>query len=199
MDKIGRSVARVRITQPVKFEKKVNPWNFICRIDVILHGRIAMRTEQLISYGDTKIRVVSDSKSRLNKRTLTTIAIIAIVIVAGTYFGLVYFFQTPCPSGTTLRSFTIIANDTTGYNNSRSHPFLMNTQKGDCVLINFVNDSGQPHGLAINNYVTGIIVQPGQTYTVRFQATKIGQFQAHEQIPSTINAWTDNCGTLSVT
>ena len=139
-------------------------------------------------------------KSRLNKRMLiVAVAIVISVALSGTYFAVSYLSQTPCPSGASLRSFVIIANDTNGYNSSRYQPFQMNVQKGDCVLITFVNNSPvQPHGLAISYYLNGIIVQPNKTESAKFQANKTGQFQVYEHIASSINGFTDNCGTLTV-
>ena len=142
------------------------------------------------------------SKRIQSKRKLTAvIALVVLAVIAATYFGAVYFFQSPCPSGATLRSFTIIANDTNGYNDSRYQPLTMNVQNGDCVLITFINNSpAQPHGLWITYYVTGVgaVAQPRQAKTVEFQATKTGQFQVGESIFSTIAAWTDNAGVLNV-
>ena len=143
-----------------------------------------------------------DSESKLGKWKLATVlAIVLLGSIAGTYFGIVYFSQSPCLSGTTLRSFAIIANDTSGFNDSRYQPFTINVQKNDCVLITFINDDPvQTHGLGITHYVTGagVVAQPEQTKTVKFQATETGQFQVGESTASTINAFTDKAGVLNV-
>lgn len=138
--------------------------------------------------------------SRFDKRKLTiVVTIVSLLAVAGAYLGVSYFWQSPCPSGVPLRTFTIVANDTTGYNDSRDQPFQMNVQQGDCVLVTFVNNSTtQPHGLAISNYLHGIVAQPKTSASARFQASKPGQFPVSEQLLSTINAWTDKAGMLNV-
>jgi len=139
-------------------------------------------------------------KSKLGKKKLAIVAILSSVALAGTYFGVSYFSQSPCPSGVPLRTFTIVVNDTTGYNDSRDQPFQMNVQQGDCVLVTFVNNStAQPHGLAINYYLpNGIVAQPKTSGSARFQANKPGQFPVFEQLFSTIAAWTNNAGRLNV-
>ena len=141
-----------------------------------------------------------DPKPKRSKRMLiVAVAIVISVALSGTYFAVSYLSQPPCPSGASLRSFVIIANDTNGYNSSRYQTFRVNVQKGDCVFITFVNNSPvQPHGLAINYYLNGIIVQPNKTESAKFQANKTGQFQVFEHIASSINGFTDNCGTLTV-
>ncbi len=142
-------------------------------------------------------------RSKPGKRKIAiVIAIIASVAIAGTYFGIVYFSQSACPSGVALRSFVIIANDTTGYNNSRYEPFQMNVHRGVCVLVTFINNSTtQSHGLVISYYdaTPGIIVQPAKSGNIKFLATQTGQFSLFEQIYSTIADWTSNAGTLNVT
>ena len=140
-------------------------------------------------------------QTKFGKRKLAIIvAIVALVALAGTYFGASYFSQSSCPNGVPLRTFTIVANDTTGYNDSRDQPFQMSVQLGDCVVVMFVNNSAtQPHGLAINYYLHhGIIVQPKTSESARFQANKPGQFLVSEQIFSTIAAFTNNAGKLNV-
>ena len=75
----------------------------------------------------------------------------------------------------------------------------MDVQQGECVSITFENrDLGQAHGLAINYYYDGVVAQPEQTVSFKFQATKTGTFNVGEQIPSLINGWTDKAGTLNV-
>ena len=142
-------------------------------------------------------------KSKPGKRKIAiVIAFIASVAIAGTFFGIVYFSQSACPSGVALRSFVIIANDTTGYNNSKYQPFQMTVRSGECVLVTFVNNStAQPHGLVISYYdaTPGIIVQPTKSGNIKFLATKTGHFSLFEQIFSTIADWTSNAGTLNVT
>ena len=146
-------------------------------------------------------RLNQQPQSRFGKRKLAiVVTIVALLAVAGAYFGISYVSQSPCPNGVPLRTFTIVANDTTGYNNSRDQPLQMNVQQGDCVFVTFVNNSTtQPHGLAINYYLDhGIIAQPKTSQSARFQANKPGQFPVSEQIISTIAAWTDNAGTVNV-
>jgi len=141
-----------------------------------------------------------EPKSNFSKKKLAVVVVVvASLALAGTYFGIVYFSQSSCPSGATLRSFAIVANDTTGYNDSRYQPFEMNVHSGDCVLVTFVNNStAQSHGLGIANYLNSIVVQPNKSESVKFLANKTGQFQVSEPLFSTVNAWTDRCGTLNV-
>lgn len=140
-------------------------------------------------------------KSRLgNRKVAVVVAILVSVALAGIYFGIAFFNQSPCPSVVTLRSFVIIANDTTGYNGSRNQPFTMSVQEGDCVLVTFVNNStNQSHGLAIDYYYpNGIVAQAKSIESARFQANKPGQFRVFENLFSTIAPWTNNAGTLNV-
>lgn len=149
----------------------------------------------------SKLELNQDPNSRPGNRKIAVIvAMIASVAIAGTYFGIVYFSQSPCPSGVTLRSFVIIANDTTGYNGSRYQSFQMDVQKDECVLISFVNNStSQSHGLAISHYFeNGMVAQPKTTETTRFGASETGQFRVYEQLFSTIYSFTRNAGTLGV-
>lgn len=146
-------------------------------------------------------RLNQQHSPKFEKRRLAiVVAIVALVAVSGAYFGISYFSQSPCPNGVPLRTFTIIANDTTGYNDSKDQPFRMNVQQGDCVLVTFVNNSTtQPHGLAINYYLDhGIIARPKTSEIARFQANKPGEFLVSEQIFSTIAASTNNAGKLNV-
>ena len=110
----------------------------------------------------------------IKRKPVTVVALIASVAIGGTYLGIVYFSQSVCPSGTTLRSFVIIVNGTTGYNDSKDQPFQMNVHTGDYVLVTFVNDSPtQSHGLAINYYLNnGLVVQPNRSDSAKFLATQ---------------------------
>jgi hypothetical protein len=131
------------------------------------------------------------------------IAILVIVSLAGIGLTLAYPSQSQfaCQSGATLRSFVVIANETTGYNDSRYQPFEMNAHAGDCVLVSFVNTAKtEVHSIAINYYMPyGVVAQPGQTKTAKFQVTTTGQFQVYEPTVSSINAFTLKCGTLNIT
>lgn len=93
----------------------------------------------------------------------------------------------------------IVANSTTGYNSSRYQPFVMNVPGDECVSVTFINtDPAQPHGLAITYYSDGVVAQPHETVSFKFQATRTGTFSVYEQILSTIAAWTSNAGSLNV-
>jgi hypothetical protein len=135
----------------------------------------------------------SESKPGKN-RVFVAVAIIALVVFTGTYFGEVYLSQSSCPGGSSVQSFAIIVDDETGYNHSmtnsgRGIPFYsIGAQKGDCVQIRLINESpNQSHGLAVDYYQpNGIVAKAGETVLIRFQATKVGQFNIFEQILSTI-------------
>ncbi len=109
----------------------------------------------------------------------------------------------PCHNVTTgtLQSFLIIANDTTGYNNSRYQPFVMKVHRCDTLLVTFTDKSCcAPHGLAVETYFPkGIISQPGQSSSMRLQATISGQFALTEHIFSPTYLFDRNSGTLNVT
>ena len=109
----------------------------------------------------------------------------------------------PCHDVTTgtLQSLLIIANDTTGYNNSRYQPFVMKVHRCDTLLVTFTDKSCcAPHGLAVETYFPkGIISQPGQSSSMRLQATISGQFALTEHIFSPTYLFDRNSGTLNVT
>ena len=143
----------------------------------------------------------------IRKQLLVASIIVCAVVIVGIFTGLYYFSPAtilgPCYSMTVgaWSRFTIIANETTGYNNSAYQPFMMNVPKGNCVLIKFVNTARtEPHGLFIEHYYSsGSVAQPGQSVSITFQANLVGQFKVGEQIVSSINGFTDDAGTLTVT
>lgn len=139
-----------------------------------------------------------EPKSKLSKRTL---ALVIMLLVSGgiaaTYFGLVYLNQSPCPSGSNLRSFLIISSYN-GFNDSKDHPLTLNAQRNECVLITVENTDSQAHALAVQTYSpNGILVSVGETKSLRFYATSTGQFNISEPIFSTIYIF--DKGLLNVT
>ena len=137
-------------------------------------------------------------KSKQRKRTLAlVITLLVSVGIVATYFGLVYLNQSPCPSGSNLRSFLVISSSN-GFNDSKDHPLTLTAQKNDCVLITVENTDTQAHALAVQTYVpNGILVSVGETKSMRFYATSTGQFSISEPIFSTIYIF--DKGRLNVT
>src|SRR6266487_2308309 len=120
------------------------------------------------------------------------IAFVAAFLVAGGVFAVVLSPPpSPC-SGITgaIRSFTIIA-DFTGYNGSQSHfgswP-VVTVQRCDNVVFTVINDSTESHGFAVASYSNaGLELVGGARQTLKFQATKTGEFQIYCTIKCTVH------------
>lgn len=110
--------------------------------------------------------------------------------------------DSPC-AGTigTTRNFAIAAG-LNGYNDSkvRQAPWpVMNAHRCDTVVISVVNNDVQSHGFAIDYYATrGMEIQGGQSQTVRFLASRTGQFRVFCNIFCTVHIYMQN-GLLNVT
>ncbi len=108
----------------------------------------------------------------------------------------------PCANthGTT-RTFTVIA-DLDGYNGSIYQPAPwpeMSVSKCDTVVISLANRDAHTHGLTVEFYANnGIEAQVGQTLTLRFLATTVGQFRVFCHIPSSVHVSMQQ-GQLTVT
>jgi nitrous oxide reductase len=113
------------------------------------------------------------------------IVIIALVIASLAAGGVFAIVLTPPPSpcsgviGAT-RSFTIVA-DLNGYNGSKYQAGawpVATVHQCDSVAITIVNNDTQAHGFAVTYYSnSGLEVVGGAPpQTLKFQATKIGQF-----------------------
>jgi hypothetical protein len=118
---------------------------------------------------------------------------IIVITVAGVLGGGILTFaiglpSSPCAGITPIiHSFTIIEN-LNGYNDSAYHPGswltkpwpAMNVRQCDMVVIKIMNKDTQTHGFAVDFYATrGTEVQGGQSLTVQFLASKVGQFRAY--------------------
>lgn len=77
----------------------------------------------------------------------------------------------------------------------------MKVHRCDTLLVTFTDKSCcAPHGLAVETYFPkGIISQPGQSSSMRLQATISGQFALTEHIFSPTYLFDRNSGTLNVT
>ncbi|TMI46752.1 hypothetical protein E6H19_00290 [Candidatus Bathyarchaeota archaeon] len=113
---------------------------------------------------------------------MVIIALVATSLAAGGVFAVVLSPPpSPCSgvSGAT-RSITIVA-DLNGYNGSKSQtgPWPVTTvHQCDRVEITIINNDTQAHGFAVTYYSnSGLeIVGGSPPQTLKFQATKIGQF-----------------------
>ena len=98
------------------------------------------------------------------------------------------------------RSFAIIAN-LNGYNNSKSQPGSwhgISVHKCDNVAVTVVNNDVQSHGFSVEYYATkGMEVQGGQSQTVRFLATRAGEFRMFCNVFCTAHIYMQN-GLLTV-
>jgi hypothetical protein len=132
--------------------------------------------------------------------------IVALVAAALATGGVLAVVLTPPPSpcsGITgaVRSFTINV-DLNGYNGSRfqagSWP-VVTVQHCDNVVFNVINYDTQPHGFAVAYYSNvGLELVGGDHQTLRFQATRTGQFRIYCTINCTVHYLMQN-GLLNVT
>ena len=113
--------------------------------------------------------------------------IVALVATFLTTGGVLAVVLTPPPlpcSGVTgaIRSFTIIV-DLSGYNGSGSHTGswpVVTVQRCDTVVFTVMNNDTQAHGFAVASYSNvGLELVGGDHQTLKFQATKIGQFKIY--------------------
>ncbi len=132
--------------------------------------------------------------------------IIALVAAALATGGVLAVVLTPPPSPCSgvagaLRSFTIIA-DSNGYNGSLtktgSWP-VVTVQRCDNVVFTVINNSTESHGFAVAYYSNvGLELVGGAHQTLKFQATRAGQFQVYCTINCSIHRQMQN-GLLNVT
>jgi heme/copper-type cytochrome/quinol oxidase subunit 2 len=134
---------------------------------------------------------------------IVIIALATASLAAGGVFALVLSPpSSPC-SGVTgaIRSFTVIA-DLTGYNGSQSHVGswpVVTVQRCDNVVFTVVNNDTQAHGFAVASYSNvGLELVGGARQTLKFQATRTGQFQIYCTIKCSVHYLMLN-GLLSVT
>ncbi|TMI19009.1 hypothetical protein E6H36_12120 [Candidatus Bathyarchaeota archaeon] len=131
------------------------------------------------------------------------IALVAGVLATG---GVLAVVLTPPPSPCTgvtgaLRSFTIIV-DSTGYNGSVSKTGswpVVTVQRCDNVVFTVINNATESHGFAVAYYSNvGLELVGGAHQTLKFQATRAGQFQIYCTINCSIHRQMQN-GLLNVT
>ena len=131
------------------------------------------------------------------------VGLVAAFLATGGVLAVVF---TPSPSPCSgvsgaIRSFTITA-DLTGYNGSQSHigswP-IVTVQRCDNVIFTVINNSTESHGFAVASYSNaGLELVGGSRQTLKFQATKTGQFQIYCTIKCSVHYLMLN-GLLNVT
>ncbi len=126
----------------------------------------------------------------MNRRFQILLVILLVVAGSGAIVALEYFSPLQTCSVENLApkiNFTIIESSQ-GYNDSKNHaaPFpVMAVHCGQAVTIHVQNvDTTEPHGFMINTYVVKeIVLGPGESYDVSFNATKLGTFKVQCTIP----------------
>ena len=142
-----------------------------------------------------------------NKMLAIIVITVAGVLGGGILTLVIGLPSSPC-AGTTpiIRSFTIIEN-LNGYNDSASHPGswltnpwpVMNVRQCEMVVIKITNADTQTHGFAVDFYATrGTEVQGGQSLTVQFLASKVGQFRVYCNVLCSVH-YSMLYGSLNVT
>ena len=135
---------------------------------------------------------------------MVIIALVAASLTAGGVFAVVLSPPpSPC-SGVTgvIRSFTIIV-DQNGYNGSKYHsgawPFVA-VQRCDIVVFTVINNDTQTHGFGVTSYSNaGLELVGGDHQTLKFQATKTGQFRIYCTYNVCTIHYSMNNGLLNVT
>ena len=127
---------------------------------------------------------------------------IIVITVAGVLGGgiltlVIGLPSSPCAGITPItHSFTIIEN-LNGYNDSAYHPGswltkpwpVMNVRQCEMVVIKIMNTDIQTHGFAVDFYATrGTEVQGGQSLTLQFLASKVGQFRVYCIVPCSVHS-----------
>jgi FtsP/CotA-like multicopper oxidase with cupredoxin domain len=113
--------------------------------------------------------------------------------------------STSVPSAPTVKKstcdrppgFILIIADLSGFNDSISHGAPVNpwpvvqVQQGDVVRLLVCNkDTTQPHGFAIQTYLNaGVVLAPGDAYTIVFTATLPGNFVIYCNIFCTVHVF----------
>ncbi len=134
---------------------------------------------------------------------IVIIAFVTASLAAGGVFAVVLSPPvSPCSGATgAIRSFTIIV-DLTGYNVSQSHNGswpVVTVQRCDNVVFTVVNKDTQSHGFAVASYSNaGLELVGGARQTLKFQATRTGQFQIYCTIKCSVHYLMQN-GLLNVT
>src|SRR5712691_4894337 len=134
---------------------------------------------------------------------IVIIAFVTASLAAGGVFAIVLSPpQSPCSRVTgATRSFTVI-EDLTGYNGSQSHAGswpVVSVQRCDTVVFTVINNDTQAHGFAVASYSNvGLELVGGARQTLKFQATRTGQFQIYCTIPCSVHYLIQN-GLLNVT
>lgn len=93
--------------------------------------------------------------------------------------------------------FILIIADLSGFNNSINHGAPLNpwpvirVQRGDVVHFLVCNqDQTQPHGFAIGNYLEpGVVMAPGDAYSIVFTATEAGTFRIYCNVFCTVHVF----------
>jgi nitrous oxide reductase len=139
----------------------------------------------------------------LRSTEIVIIALVAASLAAGGVFAVV-LSPPPSPCSGVAganRTFTIIV-DLTGYNDSQSQsgPWpVVSVQRCDTVVFTVINNDTQSHGFAVTYYSNaGLELVGGARQTLKFQATRTGQFQIYCTIKCSVHYLMQN-GLLNVT
>jgi hypothetical protein len=135
---------------------------------------------------------------------MVIIALVAASLATGGVFAVILSPPpSPCSNvtGTNL-AFTIII-DLTGYNGSgsQSGPWpVVTVQRCDIVIFTVINNDTQTHGFGVASYSNaGLELGGGSQQTLKFQATRIGQFRIYCTYALCTVHYSMNNGLLNVT
>jgi nitrous oxide reductase len=96
----------------------------------------------------------------------------------------------------------MIVESLTGFNDSGSHSGawpLITVQHCDTLVFTVINNDTQTHGFGVASYTgAGLEIAGGDHQTLKFQATKIGQFRIYCTYALCTVHYTMNNGLLTV-
>jgi FtsP/CotA-like multicopper oxidase with cupredoxin domain len=139
-------------------------------------------------------------------QTLIVVGVVVAIVAISSLIFLSYgnFLPPPYKTGGTVR-FTIIEGDPPSplaglngsyYKSATTQWPVMKVALGDTVIITIenLNSSYEPHGFAIDHYLSapGYTLSPGQTRTFTFVATKAGYFRVYCSIECSIHPLMQN-------
>jgi hypothetical protein len=133
---------------------------------------------------------------------MVIIALVAVSLVTGGVLAAVLSNPpSPCAGVTgAIRSFTITV-DLSGYNGSKyqTGPWpVVSVQRCDNVVFTVINSDTQSHGFAVAYYSNvGLELVGGAQQTLKFQATRMGQFKLYCTINCSVHILMQN-GLLNV-
>lgn len=124
--------------------------------------------------------------------SLVTVIAVVIIIAAGSVIGLSYlgYLKPSASSGGQVVHITIYEEDPPAplagmngsyYKSVQTQWPIVHVHQNDTVVITIINtNSSEPHGFAIDYYEPGgVATSPGQSNTVTFVATRLGNFRIY--------------------